>query len=93
MNIFNAIKVYNGKWQVKNTRNFTQEEIDAIKSASVVDSQYGLSVCFILRSGGQSYIPLDQNSAKSVGDPIDLSKAQLLTLGREGDADIMRISC
>lgn len=93
MNIFNAIKVYNGKWQVKNTRNFTQEEIDAVKSASVVDSQYGLSVCFILRSGGQSYIPLDQNSAKSVGDPIDLSKAQLLTLGREGDADIMRISC
>lgn len=92
MNIFNAIKVYNGKWQVKNTRNFTQEEIDAVKSASVVDSQYGLSVCFILWSGGQSYIPLDQNSTKSVGDSIDLSKAQLLTLGREGDSDIMRVS-
>ena len=40
MNIFNAIKVYAGKWQVKNTRNFTQEEIDAVQSASVVDSQY-----------------------------------------------------
>lgn len=93
MNIFNAIKVYAGKWQVKNTRNFTQEEIDAVQSASVVDSQYGLSVCFILRSGGQSYIPLDQNSTKSVGDSIDLSKAQLITLGREGDDDIMRVSC
>ena len=92
MNIFNAIKVYNGKWQVKNTRNFTQEEIDAVKSASVVDSQYGLPVCFILWSGGQSYIPLDQNSEKSVGDSIDLSKAQLLTLSREGDNDIMRVS-
>ena len=93
MNIFNAIKVYAGKWQVKNTRNFTQEEIDAVQSASVVDSQYGLSVCFILRSGGQSYIPLDQNRTKSVGDSIDLSKAQLITLGREGDNDIMRVSC
>ena len=93
MNIFNAIKVYAGKWQVKNTRNFTQEGIDAVQSASVVDSQYGLSVCFILRSGGQSYIPLDQNSTKSVGDSIDLSKAQLITLGREGDNDIMRVSC
>lgn len=93
MNIFNAIKVYAGKWQVKNTRNFTQEEIDAVQSASVVDSQYGLSVCFILRSGGQSYIPLDQNSTKSMGDSIDLSKAQLITLGREGDNDIMRVSC
>ena len=93
MNIFNAIKVYAGKWQVKNTRTLTQEEIDAVQSASVVDSQYGLSVCFILRSGGQSYIPLDQNSTKSVGDSIDLSKAQLITLGREGDNDIMRVSC
>ena len=92
MNIFNALRVYAGKWQVKNTRNFTQEEIGAVKSASVVDSQYGLSVCFILWSGEQSYIPLDQNSTKSVGDPIDLSKAQLLILGREGDADIMRVS-
>ena len=92
MNIFNAIKVYAGKWQVKNTRNFTQEEIDAVKSASVVDSQYGLSVCFILWSGGQSYIPLDQNSTKSVGDSVDLSKAQLITLSREGDDDIMRVS-
>lgn len=92
MNIFNAIKVYAGKWQVKNTRNFTQEEIDAIQSASVVDSQYGLSVCFILRSGGQSYIPLDQNSTKSVGDSVDLSNAQLITLGREGDSDIIRVS-
>lgn len=92
MNIFNAIRVYAGKWQVKNTRNFTQEEIDAVKSASVVDSQYGLSVCFILWSGGQSYIPLDQNSTKSVGDSVDLSKAQLITLGREGDNDIMRVS-
>ena len=92
MNIFNAIRVYQGKWQVKNTRNFTQEEIDAVQSASVVDSQYGLSVCFILRSGGQSYIPLDQNSTKSVGDSVDLSKAQLITLGREGDNDIMRVS-
>ena len=92
MNIFNAIRVYQGKWQVKNTRNFTQEEIDAVQSASVVDSQYGLSVCFILRSGGQSYIPLDQNSTKSVGDSVDLSKAQLITLSREGDNDIMRVS-
>lgn len=93
MNIFNAIKVYSGKWQVKDTRNFTQEEIDAVQSASVVDSQYGLSVCFILRSGGQSFIPLDQYSCKAVGDPVDLSKAQLITLGREGDDDIMRVSC
>lgn len=93
MNIFNSIRIYAGKWMVKESRDFTQEEINAVQSASIVDSQYGLSVCFILRSGGKSFIPLDQNSSKSVGDNVDLSKAKLVTLSREGDDDIMRVSC
>ena len=91
MNIFNAIKVYAGKWQVKDSRAFSQEEIDAVDKASVVDSQYGLSVCFFLKSGGQSFIPLSSTSSLNVGDEVNLSAAKLLTLSREGDNDIMRV--
>lgn len=91
MNIFNAIKVYAGKWQVKDSRAFSQEEIDAVTKASVVDSQYGLSVCFFLKSGGQSFIPLSSTSSLNVGDAVNLSAAKLLTLSREGDNDIMRV--
>lgn len=91
MNIFSALRVYAGKWQVKNSRNFTQEEIDAVEHASVVDSQYGNSVCFFMKSGGQTFIPLSTNSSLSLGDDVDLSKAQLMTLGRDGDADIYRV--
>lgn len=91
MNIFNAIKVYAGKWQVKNSRAFSQEEINAVNNASVVDSQYGLSVCFFMKSGGQSFIPLSSTSSLNVGDKVDLSTARLLTLSREGDADIFRV--
>lgn len=91
MNIFNAIKVYAGKWQVKDSRAFSQEEIDAVDKASVVDSQYGLSVCFFLKSGGQSFIPLSSTSSLNVGDAVNLSAAKLLTLSREGDDDIMRV--
>lgn len=91
MNIFNAIKVYAGKWQVKDSRAFSQEEIDAVAKASVVDSQYGLSVCFFLKSGGQSFIPLSSTSSLNVGDTVNLSAAKLLTLSREGDGDIMRV--
>lgn len=91
MNIFNAIKVYAGKWQVKDSRAFSQEEIDAVDKASVVDSQYGLSVCFFLKSGGQSFIPLSSTSSLNVGDAVNLSAAKLLTLSREGDNDIMRV--
>ena len=91
MNIFSALKVYAGKWNVKESRDFTQEEMDAIDTASVVDSQYGMSVCFFMKSGGQTYIPLSNDSNKSVGDTIDLKTAKLLTLGRQGEADIFRV--
>lgn len=93
MNIFSALRVYAGKWSEKARRAFTSDEINAVSKASVVDSQYGLSVCFMMKAGGMTFIPLDQNSSKAVGDEVDLSKAELLTLGKEGEADIYRVSC
>ena len=91
MNIFNSLRVYAGKWAVKATRVFSQEEIDAVDTASVVDSQYGMSVCFFMKGGGQTFIPLSNTSSLNVGDTVDLAKAKLLTLGREGEADIFRV--
>lgn len=93
MNIFSALRVYADKWGVKDSRDFTSEEIAAVDSATVVDSQYGQSVCFMMASGGQTYIPLDNNSSKATGDTVDLTKAKLLTLSRAGDADIYRVQC
>ena len=93
MNIFNALRVYAGKWNLKNSRKFSAEEIDAVSKAYVVDSQYGYSVCFLMKSGGQTYIPLDQNSSKVTGDVVDLSQASLLTLCKDGEDDIYRVSC
>ena len=93
MNIFSALRVYASKWQVKNSRSFSADEIAAVESATVVDSQYGQSVCFLMVSGGQTYIPLDQNSSKATGDTVDLSKASLLTLSKQGEVDIYRVSC
>lgn len=91
MNIFASLKVYAGKWMESAVRVFDQEEIDAIESATVVDSQYGLSVCFFLRGGGQTYIPLDKNSTLGSGDAVDLNKAKLVTLSRAGEEDIHRV--
>ena len=91
MNIFGSLRVYAGKWAVKASRSFSQDEIDAVDHATVVDSQYGNSVCFFMKSGGQTFIPLSTNSDLGLGDEVDLSKAQLLTLQRPGDADIYRV--
>ena len=93
MNIFSALRVYAGKWQMKETKKFSQEEIDLVDRAEVVDSQYGQSVCFFMKAGGMTYIPLDQNSSKATGDTVDLSQASLVTLSKQGEADIYRVSC
>lgn len=90
-NIFSSLRMYAGKWNLKSSRAFSPDEIAAVSSAEVVASQYGNSVCFTMFSGGQTYIPLDQNSSKAVGDSIDMSTAELLTLGKQGEADIYRV--
>ena len=90
-NIFSSLRVYAGKWNLKSSRAFSPEEVAAVASAVVVASQYGNSVCFTMVGGGQTFIPLSQNSAKAVGDSIDLTSAKLLTLEKAGESDIFRI--
>lgn len=92
MNIFASLQVYAGKWSVKSSRAFNADEVSAVKQAVVVPSQYGNSVMFTLIAGGQTYIPLSSDSELTVGEFVDLEKAQLLTLSKDGEADILRVS-
>ncbi len=82
---------HNIGWREKGRRAFTQYEIAAVEKAEVVASQYGNSVCFFMKSGGQTYIPLSQDSSLTVGDTIDLKTAKLITLCRKGKDDIYRV--
>lgn len=78
-------------WIVTNSRLFTPEEIAAVDRAEVVASQYGNSVCFFMKGGGQTYIPLSEQSKLAVGDELDLKTAKLVTLSRKGNDDIYRV--
>ena len=90
-NILNSLRVYAGKWNLKDSRDFSQEEIDSVKEAVVVPSQYGTSVCFMLKAGGQVFLPLSNDSNVGVGESVDLTKAKLLTLEKDGEKDIQRV--
>ena len=92
MNIFDSLQMYAGKWSVRSSRKFTNEEKAMVSEARVVSSQYGNSVCFFMKNGQQGFIPLSNDSLLRVGDSVDLEKADLLTLSRPGDADIQRVS-
>lgn len=92
MNIFSNLQVYAGKWAEKSRRNFSTEEINAVDNAVVVSSNYGLSVCFFMKSGGQTFIPLSTDATVGLGESVDLQKASLITLGKQGESDIIRVS-
>ena len=71
MNIFSTLQVYAGKWSVKSTRDFDDEEIALVEHAVVVSSSYGNSVQFTLKAGGLTFIPLDNSSTLGVGETVD----------------------
>lgn len=91
MNVFAGLQVYGGSWEVVSTRAFQADEIAAVRNAEVVASEYGSSVCFHMIGGGMTFIPLSNQSNLSVGDSVDLSKAKILRLHRDGSDDITRI--
>jgi hypothetical protein len=92
MNIFSNLQVYAGKWAEKSRRSFSQEEINAVDNTVVVSSNYGLSVCFFMKSGGQTFIPLSNDATVGLGETVDLNKAELITLSKQGEGDIIRVS-
>lgn len=91
MNIFEGLKKYGNSYEVKDTRSFSPEEIEQVHSCKVVSSEYGMSVCFFMKAGGTTYIPLSRDSVASIGDIVDIHSAKLLTLSREGSEDITRV--
>ena len=92
MNIFETLKSYANAFKPVKSRPFNQEEINLVNKAEVKLSQYGMSVCFFMKDGCQKYIPLSRDSVANVGDVVDLTKATILTLKKEGsDETIDRV--
>lgn len=91
MNLFSNLRVYGGKWSVKSSRKFTDEEKSMVTKAQVVESQYGNSCCFFMSNGTTMFVPMANDAKSNVGDMIDMSTAEVLTLEKQGEADIQRI--
>ncbi len=91
MGLFTNIKTYATGWAVKSTSKMSPADIAVVDRAVVVDSQFGKSVCFYLKAGGQAYFPVAQDSELSVGQTVDLNAVEVLTLEKSGEKDIIRI--
>lgn len=89
--IFSELKQYQTKWQEVSRRKFNSTELAAIKEAKVVPSQFGLSVQFMMVGCGMTFIPLSEHSSAFPGDIVDMTKAELVTLSKPGEKDIIRV--
>lgn len=78
-------------WRILERRPFSRSEIETTSRAEVIDSQFGNSVGFFTYSGGFFHIPLVKYSSLAIGDIVDLSRANIVTLTKKGDGNIMRV--
>lgn len=85
INFFATAQVYGASWKVTEERRFSSEEINAVDSAEITSADYGLSVCFMMKEGGSTYISLSKESDGSVGQKVDIKDLKLLTLERKGE--------
>lgn len=91
-NVFGSLTTYGEKWNKIAERNFNENEINAVKSATVVPSDYGMSVCFAMKAGGSTYIPVSKVGYQPAeGETVDLQKVKLVTLERSGDGQRIRV--
>lgn len=85
INFFATAQVYGSKWNIVEKRRFNSEEKAMIESASIVDADYGLSVCFMMKDGGSTYISLGKESTGLIGQEVNIEELSLLTLERRGE--------
>lgn len=98
-NIFDLMATYEitNVWKVNEelTRYFTEEDIQNVVSAYVVEGDWGNSVKIkrVLPDGTQkvSFQPLSRESSFILGDKVDLLQCKLICLQKEGHDDIWRL--
>lgn len=86
-----AIKVYSAQWveQGEAQRIDAEDASVLMPTAEVVKSTYGYSMKFVLRAGGQMYVPVSTRETVTVGMKVSLDNITISTLKKEGSDEII----
>lgn len=88
LDIMNIAKTVYGGWNLKSTEELNPEQFS---SAKVTQGDYGLSVCFFLKTGQMAFIPLSKDSALNEGDTPEIKNLRIQTLSKPSEGDIYRV--
>ena len=84
-------RAYAGKWSKTKEVSLSKEELSEVKKVFIVNSDYGLSACFLFKSGSQRYVPVSNESSLSEGDEVNLESIKILTLEKDDEQPIYRL--
>lgn len=90
MGFLDKLRTYAGSWSEAGREKLSKTEVAQVESATVVEGQYGLSMCFVMKAGGKKFMPLSRDSQLEEGDSVDVKSVEIITLERDGDEDIYR---
>lgn len=90
MGFLDKLRTYAGSWSEAGREKLSKAEVAQVESATVVEGQYGLSMCFVMKAGGKKFMPLSRDSQLEEGDSVDVKSVEIVTLERDGDEDIYR---
>ena len=85
MGFLDKLRTYAGSWNEASRDKLSKTEQASIESIEVVEGQYGLSMCFLMKTGGKKFMPLSRDSQLEEGDSVDLKSVEISTLEREGE--------
>ena len=91
MALFNDIKVYAGNWSVVKESPLAAEDAAMIDRGVVVESKFGLSVCFFMKEGGKTYFPISSDSEVGAGSIVDINSVSVVELAKSGENNIIRL--
>lgn len=76
-------------WEITAVRDFTQEEMDAVRYCEVHHHTIGMSMVFYLMNGEHACIPLTSDLKCNDGDRFDIHNLQLLSLGNDHNPSVL----
>lgn len=90
MNIFKTLQVVT-HYSIEKEMPFSQECIDSVAFAEVVDSTYGQSVCFFMHSGDKKYLPITGGTYPE-GMKVNMNTSTVCVIGNDvTDIKLLRV--
>jgi hypothetical protein len=78
---------------VMSERKFTDEEISAVDYATVARTDRGHSLCFKMKDGGMSFLPLSKQSKVKEDSYVDIKRVSVVEYGLDDGSTITGIVC